>query len=52
MGITNFLGEEIDPEEYRLRPYYNSAYGPTFEQLKFINKDQVCIPCRKGVSRS
>ena len=48
VDIANFLGEEL--EEDALKSYYNSAYGPTLEQLKYVNEDNVCIPCRKAVS--
>jgi len=46
VDIAQFLGEEL--EEGALSSYYNSAYGATLEQLKFVNEDNVCIPCRKG----
>lgn len=49
VNIANFIGEELDIEEDALKQYYNSAHG-TLDQLKFINEDNVCIPCRKGVS--
>eukprot|EP00581_Thalassiosira_minuscula_P034576 CAMPEP_0184447172 /NCGR_PEP_ID=MMETSP0740-20130409/3482_1 /TAXON_ID=385413 /ORGANISM="Thalassiosira miniscula, Strain CCMP1093" /LENGTH=695 /DNA_ID=CAMNT_0026816735 /DNA_START=63 /DNA_END=2150 /DNA_ORIENTATION=+ len=43
--ISNFLGEDWDPEEDALHSYYNSAYGTTLDQLNYINEDNLCIPC-------
>lgn len=48
VNIANFIGEEVDYEEDMLRGYYNSAHGATLDQLKYINEDNVCIPCRSG----
>lgn len=46
--IANFIGMEIDDEEDLFHDYYNSAYGTTLNQLRYMNEDNVCIPCRKG----
>jgi hypothetical protein len=35
----------IDVEDDALKSYYNSAMGATFEQLKYVEEDTVCIPC-------
>jgi len=48
VNIANFIGEEIDYEEDVLKGFYNSAHGAALDQLKYINEDNVCIPCRKG----
>ena len=48
VDVQNWIGEEM--EEDALRTYYNSAYGPTLEQLQYVNEDQVCIPCNQAVS--
>lgn len=50
VNIANFLGEEWDYEEDELKGFYNSAHGATLDQLKFINEENVCIPCNKKVS--
>lgn len=46
VDVQNWIGEEM--EEDALRTYYNSAYGPTLEQLQYVNEDQVCIPCNQA----
>jgi len=43
--VANFIGFEIDEEEDLFRDYYNSAYGTTLSQLKYLNEENVCIPC-------
>jgi len=48
--IANFVGFEIDEEEDLFHDYYNSAYGTTLSQLKYINEDNVCISCASAVS--
>ena len=40
----------IDVEDDALKSYYNSAMGATFEQLKYVEEDTVCIPCNSEVS--
>jgi len=45
VDVSQFLGFEIDEEEDIFRSYYNSAYGSTLEQLKYVNEENVCIPC-------
>ena len=49
VDIGNFIGEELDVEEDALKSWYNSANGP-LDMLEFSNEDDVCIPCRNGVS--
>ena len=50
VNIANFLGEDFDWEEDALKGFYNSAHGEALDQLEFINEENVCIPCSKGVS--
>jgi hypothetical protein len=49
VDIANFIGEEIDIESDSLKSWYNSANGP-LDMLTYSNEDDVCIPCRNGVS--
>ena len=49
VDIGNFIGEEMDIESDALKAWYNSANGP-LDMLQFSNEDDVCIPCRNGVS--
>jgi hypothetical protein len=46
VDISNFLGGNL--AEDALKGYYNTGYGATFEQLKYIQDDNLCIPCMKS----
>ncbi|KAL7549944.1 hypothetical protein ACHAWF_013211, partial [Thalassiosira exigua] len=46
VSIAKFIGEEIDPKEDILKPWYNSMNG-ALEILKCSNEYDVCIPRRK-----
>jgi len=48
VNIASFLGEDFDYLEDTLKVYYDSANGATLSQLKYINDENVCIPCAKG----
>ena len=39
----------LNVEDDALKSYYNSAMGATFEQLKYVEEDTVCIPCNSEV---
>lgn len=49
VDISKVMQVDWDIEEDVLKPYYNSAYGPTLEQLEYLNEENVCIPCRYAV---
>ena len=51
VDIANYIGEELDVEDDALKPWYNSANG-ALDILEYSNEENVCIPCRKGVSDS
>ena len=53
----DYIGNGIDISAFginvgddALKSYYNSAMGATFEQLKYVEEDTVCIPCNSEVS--
>lgn len=49
VDISNFLGGNLG--EDALKGYYNTGVGATFEQLKYVAEDNLCIPCSKNVSQ-
>jgi hypothetical protein len=48
VDIANFLGGNLGDDA--LKGYYNTGYGATFAQLKYVAEDNLCIPCSKSVS--
>lgn len=48
VDIANFLGGNLADDA--LKGYYNTGVGATFQQLKYVAEDNLCIPCSNNVS--
>ena len=51
VNVFKFIRMEIDAEDNKLKPWYNSDSG-ALNVLKYSNEENMCIQCNKGVSVS